>query len=182
MRLVLDACVLFPEVMRRVLLDYAAADGFEPLWSSRILGEWQTAVVRQRGPAEAALVAGAAAAMARRFPDALVTGWEELEDPAGLPDPADAHVIAAGRAGGADGIVTLNIRDFPLRAMAAAGLARLHADAFLVQEYAAGGALDAVLDAVEAAAPPEARGAGFRGYLKRGGLPRLAKAHQRARG
>jgi hypothetical protein len=180
-RLVLDACVLFPEVMRRVLLDYAAAGGFAPLWSRRILGEWQEAIARQRGPVEAVLVGEAAAAMARQFPGALVTGWEAQEDPAGLPDPADAHVIAAAKAGGADGIVTLNIRDFPLRAMAAAGLARLEPDGFLAQEYVPGGPLDAVLDGLEADAPPQAQGEGFRRYLKRGGLPRLAKARQRAR-
>jgi hypothetical protein len=181
MRLVLDACTLFPEVMRGVLLGYAGAGGFEPLWSRRILAEWLDAIARQRGPAEAALAGDAAAAMARHFPDALVEGWEALEDPGGLPDPADAHVIAAARASGADGIVTLNIRDFPLRAMGAAGLARLHPDAFLAQEYAVGGPLDEVLDTVEAAAPPAMRGEGFRSYLKRGGLPRLAKARQRAR-
>jgi hypothetical protein len=180
MRLVLDACVLFPEVMRGVLLGYAAAGGFAPLWSARILEEWRLALARQRGPEAAAEGATAAALMEARFPDALVTGWEPLEDPAGLPDPADAHVIAAARAGGADGVVTLNIRDFPLRAMGAAGLARLHPDGFLVGEYEPGGALDAVLDEVERAAPEQVRGDGFRRYLKRGGLPRLAKA--RARG
>ena len=180
MRLVLDACVLFPEVMRTVLLGYAAAGGFAPRWSGRILDEWQTALMRQRGPEAAAEAATAAALMAAQFPSALVEGWEALEDPAGLPDPADAHVIAAARAGDADGIVTLNIRDFPLRVMASAGLARLHPDAFLVTEYAPGKALDAVLDTVEAQAPPQAQGDGFRGYLKRGGLPRVAKARARS--
>jgi hypothetical protein len=105
-----------------------------------------------------------------------VTGWEALEDPAGLPDAADAHVIAAARTGGADGVLTFNIQDFPLRAMAAAGLARLHPDAFLRAEWTKGGAVDRALDAAEAAAPPPMRGAGFRPYLKKAGLPRLGKA------
>lgn len=176
MRLVLDACVLFPEGMRAVLLGYAAAGGFAPLWSDRIIGEWLRAVARQRGPEAAAAAGVAARLMDERFPQARVIGWEALEDASGLPDAADAHVIAAGRAGRADGVLTLNIRDFPLRAMGAAGLARLHPDAFLVAEYHPGGSLDAVLDAVEAEAPPTARGAGFRTYLKRAWLPRLAKA------
>ena len=180
MRLLLDACVLFPEGMRAVLLGYAAAGGLQPLWSARITGEWLRTVERQRGPAAAAAAGVAARLMDERFPGACVTGWEALEDPAGLPDPADAHVIAAARAGGADGILTLNTRDFPLRAMGAAGLARLHPDAFLVAEYAPGGRLDAVLDAVEAEAPPNARGPGFRTYLKRSWLPRLAKARAAA--
>lgn len=182
MKLVLDACVLFPDAMRRTLLGYAAAEGFEPLWSDRILGEWFRAVERQRGPEAAGATRAAAAAMADRFPQARVTGWEALADPAGLPDAADAHVIAAARAGGADGILTLNTRDFPLRAMGAAGLARLHPDAFLVAEYIPGGTLDAVLDRVEAEAPPGAHGDGFRAYLKKGFLPRLAKARARRAG
>ena len=180
MRLVLDACVLFPDGMRAVLLGYAEAGGFQPLWSERIVGEWLRAVARQRGPEAAAAAAVTARLMAARFPEASVAGWEALDDATGLPGPADAHVIAAARAGGADGIVTLNIRDFLLRVLVAIGsvpgLARLHPDAFLVAEYAPGGPLDAVLDAVEAQAPPAARGAGFRQYLKRSWLPRLAKA------
>lgn len=176
MKLLLDACVLFPEAMRAVLLGHAAAGGFQPLWSDRIIGEWLRAVDRQRGPEAAAAAAVSARLMAAQFPGACVTGWEALEDATGLPDAGDAHVIAAARAGGADGVLTLNTRDFPLRAMAAAGLARLHPDAFLVAEYAPGGVLDAVLDAVEAEAPPNARGTGFRTYLKRSWLPRLAKA------
>ncbi|PIY73816.1 MAG: PIN domain-containing protein, partial [Rhodobacterales bacterium CG_4_10_14_0_8_um_filter_70_9] len=35
MRLVLDACVLFPDTVRALLLDHAAAGGFTPLWSDR---------------------------------------------------------------------------------------------------------------------------------------------------
>jgi hypothetical protein len=178
-RLVLDACVLFPTVVRGVLLDYAARGGFAPLWSDRILGEWARAAERRLGPEGAMAARAAAARMADRFPGALVTGWEWLSDPAGLPDPADAHVIAAARAAGADGIVTFNARDFPLRAMGAAALARLHPDAFLAAEFAPGGAVDAALDAAEAAAPEAMRGPAFRGYLKKAGLPRLAKARAR---
>jgi hypothetical protein len=176
MRLVLDACVLFPAVVRAVLLDYAGAGGFAPLWSARILGEWERAALRRLGPEGGMAARVEAARLADRFPVGLVTGWEALEDAAGLPDAADAHVIAAARAGAADGVLTFNIRDFPLRAMGAAGLARLHPDAFLRAEWTRGGAVDRALDAAEAAAPPPMRGSGFRSYLKKAGLPRLAKA------
>lgn len=172
MRLVLDACVLFPDRLRRVLIAYAEVGGFAPLWSDRILGEWARAAEARLGPVEAGLARAAAEALGRRFPQARVTGWEALEDPAGLPDPADAHVIAAARAGGADGIVTLNTRDFPLRALGAHGLARLEPDGFLRADYAPGGALAAALAAVEAeAATPD-----FPKWIKKAGLPRLAKA------
>jgi hypothetical protein len=175
-RLVLDACVLFPERMRRVLIAYAGAGGFAPLWSDRILGEWTRAAEARLGPVEAALARAEAEALDRRFPQARVAGWEALEDAAGLPDPADAHVIAAARAAGADGILTLNIRDFPLRVLGAHGLARVEPDAFLRTEYAPDGPLAGALAAVaaEAAAPD------FPHWIKKAGMPRLAKALREA--
>ena len=177
MRLVLDACVLFPQGMRAILLDYAVAGGFAPLWSERIAEEWARAAEAKQGPEAAAAARAAEARMRAAFPAGRVTGWEALEDAAGLPDAADAHVIAAARAGGADGIVTLNTRDFPLRALGAHGLARLHPDGFLRADWAPGGPLDSVLDA---AAAVEAGGdaAAFRRWLKKAGLPRLAKARR----
>jgi hypothetical protein len=175
MRLILDACALYPRGLRAVLLSYAEAGGFAPLWSDRIAEEWARAAGARQGPEAEAEARGVAARMAARWPEGRVTGWEALEDPAGLPDPADAHVIAAARAGGADGIVTLNIRDFPLRVLGARGLARLHPDAFLHAEWTPGGALDAALDALEARETP-ADPAAFRRWLKTARLPRLAKA------
>jgi hypothetical protein len=173
MRLVLDACVLFPRALRGVLLRYAEAGGFAPLWSSRIAEEWARAALRAQGPAGEAEARGAADLMRARFPGGEVTGWEAFETPEGLPDPADAHVIAAARAGGADGVLTLNTRDFPLRAMGAAGLARLDPDAFLRAEFAPGGA---VARAVAAELAEHAADAEPRRFLKKAGLPRLAKA------
>jgi predicted nucleic acid-binding protein len=170
MRLVLDACVLFPDGVRGVLLAYARQGGFTPLWSDRIVGEWARAAERRMGTGAAALAA--AARMRDEFSGGVVTGWEALAEIPGLPDPADAHVIAAAMAGAAEGIVTFNTRDFPLRVMASAGLARLHPDTFLRAEWRPGGALDAALDLVAAGAETH----DFRSWLKRAGLPRLAKA------
>ena len=46
MRAVLDACVLYPTVLRGLLQHCAAAGLYVPLWSGRILEEWRRAVVR----------------------------------------------------------------------------------------------------------------------------------------
>jgi hypothetical protein len=169
MRLVLDACVLFPEVVRGALLSYARAGGFEPLWSERILEEWARAAGRAMGPAAEAAARAEAAAMDAAFPGARIEGWEAHADAAGLPDPADAHVLGAAAAGEAEGVVTFNIRDFPLRAMEARKLARLHPDGFLRTEWAPGGSLYAALDRL-------GYGPSLAARLKKGGLPRLAKA------
>jgi len=43
MRVVLDACVLYPPVLREILLGAASAGLYDPLWSERILEEWARA-------------------------------------------------------------------------------------------------------------------------------------------
>jgi hypothetical protein len=174
-RLLLDACVLVPPVLREVLLAAAAEGLFEPLWSARILEEWARAAARGGAPDEAR-ARGEAARLRAAFP-----GAEVAADPgAGLvwPDPADAHVAATARAAGADGIVTLNLRDFPPRAMADLGLRALHPDALLVGLWRAEPAR--VAAAVARVAAEAARLSGVtvptRTLLKRAGLPRLGRA------
>jgi len=56
MKIVLDTCVLFPTVMREMLLGVAASMAWTPIWSERILEEWQRAATKlgPTGPAQAA--------------------------------------------------------------------------------------------------------------------------------
>src|SRR5215469_11395087 len=68
------------------------------------------------------------------FPDALATEWEELVPTIHLPDPDDRHVVAAGRAGRADIIVTDNIADFPPAALPAS-IIRQSLDDFLLDIF-----------------------------------------------
>ena len=53
MRIVLDACVLFPTVLREILIGTAATGAFTPLWSARILEEWARATRRLPSGSEA---------------------------------------------------------------------------------------------------------------------------------
>ena len=46
MKAVLDACVLYPTVLREILIGVADAGLYQPLWSARILDEWRHAAVR----------------------------------------------------------------------------------------------------------------------------------------
>ena len=62
MRVLLDANVLYPTVMREVLLGCARAGLFEPLWSARILEEWARAAARLGPEGEAVARAEVAAA------------------------------------------------------------------------------------------------------------------------
>ncbi|UFM64332.1 PIN domain-containing protein [Paracoccus sp. MA] len=171
MRAVLDACVLFPTVLREILIDTAAAGLFQPVWSRRILDEWRHAATRQGAEAGVEI-----ALLESRFPQALV----EPGQAAGgldLPDPADRHVVECALAAGADSVITANLRDFPSRALASVGLRAIHPDEFLRDLYLR--APDAVLAAIEAT-EARARAAGGelgrKELMRRARLPRLAKA------
>lgn len=181
MKAVLDACVLYPTVLREVLLAVAEEGAFTPLWSPRIEREWVLAAMREGGDPEAE-----AAGLNARFPAAMVDlsrAEEEAAEAAyDLPDPADRHVLAAARKAGAGVIVTLNLRDFPRTSLAALGLRAEHPDAFLLDLWLANSA--AVETAVGRVAAQAAEIAGapkdLRALLKKAYLPRLGKALSRA--
>lgn len=179
MRAFLDACVLYPTVLREVLLAVADEGLCQPLWSPRVLEEWARAAARL-GPGQEAVARGEIALLKARRPEALVA------DDAGagivLPDLADAHVAAAARGAGAELIVTLNLRDFPARSLADLGLRAAHPDAFLHDLWRAHP--DAVARAAGRVRAEAERLSGrpqpIRPLLKRAGLPRLGKALDRA--
>jgi hypothetical protein len=131
-----DACSLFSPLARNLLLSLAEAEFFRLRWSARILGETERAIARvlgDRGATDAAERAvRARGAMERAFPEAAVTGYEGLIDGLRpLPDPDDAHVIAAAVKTRASIIVTENLRHFPRRVMEPLDLEAKTADAFI---------------------------------------------------
>jgi predicted nucleic acid-binding protein len=178
---VLDTCVIYPTVMREMLLGVAATGAFEPLWSERILEEWARAAMKL-GPEGEAQARGEAALLGARWPNARVTWAPSLEARLWLPDIHDVHVLAAAVAGSADVIVTLNAKDFPRGVLAEDGLSRADPDGFLLGFWQAD---QAGVEAVAAGVLQQARrlsGAEWsaRRLLKKARLPRLAKAVSRA--
>lgn len=174
MKAVLDACVLFPTVLREILIEAADAGLYAPFWSRRILDEWRRAADRQ------GLEAGVEIALLEsRLPGALVVplgGADGLD----LPDPADRHVVEAALAAGAACIVTANLRDFPRGALAAVGLAAIHPDEFLRDLYLrAPETISAAVAATEARAKAAGGALGRKELMRRARLPRLAKAMAR---
>lgn len=108
----LDSCVLFPNVLRDTLLTLAEHELFEPRWSSEILAEVRRTVIAKRS-VSALAIDRTLALMSAIFDYAMVDGWEQFVDELHLPDPDDRHVLAAALAGGARTIVTANLRHFP---------------------------------------------------------------------
>jgi predicted nucleic acid-binding protein len=175
-RVALDACVLFPTVLREVLIGAAAAGGFVPVWSARILEEWARATRRLPEGAEA--VARAEIALLRAaWPEAEVAVDAGLVAGLSLPDADDRHVLAAAIAGGAEVLMTLNRADFPARALARHGIVLREPDGFLVELRVEGQDIGAVTEAVRVRAErASGRPQALRPLLKRAGLPRLGKA------
>ena len=176
MRVLIDACVLFPTVMREMVVGAAGAGGFVPLWSGRILEEWARATRRLPEGAEA-VARGEIALLRAAWPEAEVAVGEELVAGLSLPDPDDRHVLAAAIAGGAEVLMTLNRQDFPTRTLGRHGVVLREPDGFLSELLAEGVDLAAVADGVRARAEgASGRAQPVRALLKRAGLPRLGKA------
>ena len=177
MRVLIDACVLFPTVLRELVLDHAATGAFTPLWSERILEDWRRAAARL-GPVDAAVADAEITAVRARFPDAVVEVTAETVDRIHLKDTDDIHVLAAAIDGNADELLTLNLRDFPTNALAAEGLIRRHPDEFLLEAVHADpvGASQIVETVLARAAAHGIDTSNRRAILKRARLPRLAKA------
>ncbi|MCC5955192.1 MAG: PIN domain-containing protein [Natronohydrobacter sp.] len=177
MRAVLDACVLYPSVLREILMGFAAQGGFTPLWSARILGEWQRAAARL-GPEGAAIASGEIAMLRSTWPEAEIIANPDLETRLWLPDPADAHVLATAIAGGAALIVTLNLRDFPNRALAPEGVQAQSPDDFLMERWLIdASAVETAVRSVHVRTESlSGRDQPLRALLKRARLPRLGKA------
>ena len=131
MRVFLDACVLFPPLVRSLVLGSADQGLFVPLWSARVLEEWRRAVAAKQGGEAEHLVHLAQAEMRTRHPASLCAADPDLEAGVDLPDPADAHVLAAALAGGAEVLLTFNLKDFPRRTLAGHGIEARHPDGYL---------------------------------------------------
>lgn len=170
----LDACALYPGLVRETLLAAGEAGAVRPTWSPRVLEEWRLAALRD-GADEAALAA-ALAEMAMRFPDAVIQPDPELEARLELPDAADRHVLAGAVAAGAEALVTFNLRDFPVRRLARFGIQPRHPDSLLweILSGADPGLVTAwrmIFAAANAGEPREARK-----LLKKARLSRFGKA------
>ena len=130
MRVMIDACVLYPTVMREVVIGAAAQGLFEPRWSPRISEEWARAAAKL-GPEQAEWARGEIAALNARFPNASVRYDATLERQYWLPDPADIHVLTAAVVGSCDGILTMNAKDFPKNILGDETLLRWDPDGFM---------------------------------------------------
>ena len=178
MKVLIDACVLYPTVMREMVMGAASAGLFTPYWSPRILEEWARAAARlgtdQDGFARAEI-----ALLNARWPKASVPPRDGDLRRLHLPDENDIHVLAAAVSAGADMILTLNNSDFPRHILGEEGLIRGNPDLFLrgfvdshPDEMSALGAR-VLAEARRLSGRPDWT---MRSLMKKARLPRLGKA------
>lgn len=92
---------------------------YRPIWSQAVLDELIEAEAEKRikrgaEPDQARVVAKRLAdQMNWAFDDSCVFGWEPLVGSYRLPDPDDEHLVAAAVVGGAQVIVSDNVKDLP---------------------------------------------------------------------
>jgi len=177
MRVLIDACVLYPTVMREVVLGCAAERLFEPKWSERILEEWARAA-RKIGPEGETIARGEIAQISAQFPNAVVKDQGGLEARLWLPDKDDIHVLTSAVAGSCDAILTANAKDFPRNILGEEGLQRVDPDGFALTLLAeapdqVGGVADRVLDVAREMSGEDWT---MRKLMKKARLPRLGKA------
>ena len=176
MKVMMDACVLYPTVMREVLIGCAAEGLFQPRWSPRILEEWARAT-RKLGPEAEVFARGEIAILSAQFPQSSVAVVHGSETQFWLPDPDDIHVLASAVAGGCDFILTSNDKDFPRDILAEHEVFRANPDTFALRLH------DEAPDVVQSVAARVLKQANaisdrpwtIRALMKKARMPRFGK-------
>lgn len=132
LRAFLDASVLYPALLRNILIRLAIDDLYRAFWSQRVQDEWTQAILRDRPHLPRAAIERTRHLMEQSIDDAMVTGYEPLVDTLTLPDADDRHVLAAAIHCGAQVIVTANLRDFPKATLALYDIEARHPNAFIL--------------------------------------------------
>ena len=137
----IDACSLAGALTRNLLLTLAEAEFFRVRWSVSVLDETQKAIqkilIKKDVEDARERAVRARRAMETAFEDAMVIDFEKFLCVAeGIPDPKDAHVVAAALKTQAAVIVTENIKHFPPELMAQLNLDIRSADIFIADTIA----------------------------------------------
>lgn len=170
-----DTNVLYGALLNDLILELADRGLFRPLWSSDVLEELRrNLIVKRESPT---LVDKRISAMIDYFPDAMVDGYDDLID-AMTCDPKDRHVLAAALRGGAEVLVTFNVKDFPAASVEHFDIDIVHPDDFLLDQLDLyrPATLRAIDDLVEGYDSPAMTTEDFLLALIRAQVPKFAEA------
>jgi predicted nucleic acid-binding protein len=128
----LDANVLYPSLVRDLLLSLAEEHLYRPKWSKQIEEEWIRNLLTDRPDLNPEKIEHIAITMNLAFEDAIVSDYEPLIASLSLPDPDDRHILAAAIASRSDVIVTINLRDFDAKELEKFNIEAIHPDTFII--------------------------------------------------
>ncbi len=126
--------MLYPTIMRELLMLGAAEGLFSPFWSDRILEEWARATAKL-GPVQELYARREIALLKATNPASLVAVSPKIEATLYLPDANDVHVLATAISAQCTAIISMNLKDFPRQYLLEHGIEALHPDAFLLHQY-----------------------------------------------
>ena len=127
-----DANVLYSGLVRDLLMRLALTGNFQAKWTDAIQDEWIRNLSQNRRDLPRANHENVRRLMDEALPDARVTAYEHLIPTLNLPDPDDRHVLAAAIHCQATIVVTFNLKDFPLSALAPFGIIAQHPAEFAI--------------------------------------------------
>lgn len=132
---VLDACVLYPSLLRDLLMHLGLAGLYQPKWSTIIEKEWQRNLIKDRPDLKPDQIKRTGELMNQALPDAMVTGFEPLVASIELHDVDDRHVVATAIYSNAEIIVTFNLKDFPQQYLDNFFIEAIHPDDFITDLF-----------------------------------------------
>jgi predicted nucleic acid-binding protein len=115
-----------------LLLGLAGTGLFRARWTNEIQAEWIENLLRNEPHRERAKLKRTRDLMNAAVLDCLVDNYAALISELTLPDPDDRHVLAAAIQGGANVIVTYNLKHVPHAALSVHEVTALHPDAFII--------------------------------------------------
>ena len=118
----LDACVLYPAVLRDLWMHLTLEQVFAARWTKEIHLVWTCNALKNHPTSTQAQWQRVCNLMDSYAKDAIVTGYESRIEKLVLPDAKDRHVLAAAIECQAVCIVTFNLKDFPASTLKTYGI------------------------------------------------------------
>ena len=169
-----DTCSIYGAGLSDLLLTLAERDVYRPLWSADVLAELRRVLLEAGITRDA--VDHRISAMNDAFPDAVVSDYESLL-PQMTCDANDRHVLAAAVRGGAEVVVTFNLKHFPSASLSMWNLSVVPPDDFLLDQLDLypDSVIDAVTQVPASYEKPPVTTSEFLGLLECSGVQRFAQ-------
>lgn len=131
---VYDANVLYPNLLRDLLIRIAQSGLVQAKWTDQILDEVFDNLRENRPDLAPEKLTRTRDLMCNAIRDCKVLNYEKLIPTLDLPDPDDRHVLAAAIRCRAQVIVTWNLKDFPDAALASWDCEAKDPDSFVMDQ------------------------------------------------